>query len=55
MVNSRIIRVNFELEEELRRIANLNRIKIIEASRIAASILKRSRDKKLNMFEEIKF
>lgn len=55
MGNTKIIRVNIELNDELKRIAELNKIKITDASREVARLLKNNREKKFKLMEEIKF
>lgn len=54
-MNSRLARINVELFDEIKRIAEKNKIKFIEASREIALATKKQMNKKINVTEEIKF
>lgn len=47
MVKSRIVRISEELVEEIERVARKNQIKIVEASREVARMMKNNKNKKL--------
>lgn len=51
-MKSKLIRVNEDLNVEIRRIATKNNMKLVEASKIVAEMIRRSRDKKIKMPEQ---
>ena len=54
-LKSTLMRIHIDLNEEIRKMAEKNGMKLIEASRMAAQILKNNQNKKIQIIEEIKF
>jgi len=55
MIKSKIVRISEELDEEIKRVSNLNGEKYTTASKNIARVLRRNRNKKIKFEDIIKF